>query len=203
MGIVSVSLPTDGTTADVADYNTPITTIVNAINGGLDNANIAAGAAIDGSKLADTTVTNAKLSTAAGEPGAAWQSWTPTWTNLPVTNSTVNAKWIKVGKTVHYRLSVVLAGGDKPSGSVTFTLPTASIAYPGVATTQPIGVASYNDSSTTVYDGRALWASTTTAVLTGVPANGAWATYSNINATAPFTWGNGDEIFVQGTFEAA
>lgn len=61
MGTISVSLPTDGTTADVADYNTPITTIVNAINGGLDNDNIASGAAIAGSKLAADGVTDTQL----------------------------------------------------------------------------------------------------------------------------------------------
>lgn len=41
MGTISISLPIDGTTADVADYNTPLTTIVNEINGGLDGDNIA------------------------------------------------------------------------------------------------------------------------------------------------------------------
>ncbi len=61
MGLISVSLPSDGSTADVSDYNTPITTIVSAINGNLDNANIVAGAAIAGSKLADASVTSAKI----------------------------------------------------------------------------------------------------------------------------------------------
>lgn len=76
MATISVSLPSDGTAADVSDYNTPITTIVNEINGNLDNANIKSGAAIATSKLADdagiTTakiadgaVTNAKLGTDA------------------------------------------------------------------------------------------------------------------------------------------
>lgn len=60
MGIISVSLPVDGTTADVADVNTPITTIVNEINGNLDNSNLVAGAAIAGSKLADGGLVTAK-----------------------------------------------------------------------------------------------------------------------------------------------
>lgn len=61
MGTVSVSLPSDGETIEVADYNTPITTIVNEINGELDNSNIATAAAIAGSKIADTTVTAGKI----------------------------------------------------------------------------------------------------------------------------------------------
>jgi hypothetical protein len=38
--------------------------------------------------LAAGAVTNAKLATSAGEIGAAWASWTPTWTNLTVGNAT-------------------------------------------------------------------------------------------------------------------
>ncbi len=60
MANVSVTLPADGTNAEVADYNTPINTIVNEFNGNIDNTNIKSGAAIDGSKLADNTVTGAK-----------------------------------------------------------------------------------------------------------------------------------------------
>jgi hypothetical protein len=61
MALISVSLPSDGSTADVSDYNSPITTIVGEVNGNLDNANIKSGAAIDGLKLADTSVTAAKM----------------------------------------------------------------------------------------------------------------------------------------------
>lgn len=63
MGTVTVSLPTDGDTIDVADYNTPITTLINEFNGNIENTNIKAAAGIDGSKLADGTITLAKLST--------------------------------------------------------------------------------------------------------------------------------------------
>ena len=60
MGLISISLPSDGTTADVADYNTPITTIKDEINGQLDNNNIKAAAGIAGSKLADVSIPTAK-----------------------------------------------------------------------------------------------------------------------------------------------
>ena len=68
MATVNVSLPADGDTIDAADYNTPITTIVSEINGNLDNANIDAAAAIAGSKLADASVTNAKLADGVTAP---------------------------------------------------------------------------------------------------------------------------------------
>lgn len=61
MGTISVSLPADGTGADVTDYNTPITTIVNTINGNLDSNNLAANA-VTAAKIADGSVTIPKIS---------------------------------------------------------------------------------------------------------------------------------------------
>jgi len=57
MGLISVTLPSDGTTIDAADYNTPITTIVNAINGNISTDNIAA------SSITNTQVAAAGLNT--------------------------------------------------------------------------------------------------------------------------------------------
>jgi hypothetical protein len=91
MGVISVSLPSDGTTADVGDYNTPIQTIVNAINGNLDNANIAAAAAIDGSKLANASVTPTKLATGAAAAYVATSETTTstTYADLATVTDTV------------------------------------------------------------------------------------------------------------------
>lgn len=62
MGVVSVTNITDGTTADGADVNSQVNTILNEFNGNIDNANIKAGAAIATSKLADDTgITAAKI----------------------------------------------------------------------------------------------------------------------------------------------
>jgi hypothetical protein len=61
MANISVSLPSDGETIDATDYNTPINTIVTDYNGNIDNSNIAAAAAIAGTKLADSGITTAKL----------------------------------------------------------------------------------------------------------------------------------------------
>lgn len=62
MSLINVNLPSDGTTADVADYNDPINTIVNEVNGNLDNSNIDASAAIAGSKLAGGSVGTTQIS---------------------------------------------------------------------------------------------------------------------------------------------
>ncbi len=83
MGTISVSLPSDGETIEVADYNTPINTIVNEINGKLNNANIASDAAIAGSKLADTSINATKLDFSTLLPSlfTAFGSSVQTYTN--------------------------------------------------------------------------------------------------------------------------
>ncbi len=55
MGLISPTQLSDGTTHTAADHNNAINTIANEFNGNIDNANIKAGAAIDGSKLASNT----------------------------------------------------------------------------------------------------------------------------------------------------
>ncbi len=62
MPIISVTLPSDNTTADVADYNLPITTILSTLNGGLDDDNIAS---LSGTKLVANTVPQSALTDAA------------------------------------------------------------------------------------------------------------------------------------------
>lgn len=195
IGLISVSLPADGTTADVSDYNVPVTTIVTLVNGNIDNANIASLAAIDGAKLADASVTNAKLSS------QATTAWTPAWTNLTVAGSTVTAKYAQIGKLVYFRLVVVLGGGNVPSGAVSFSLPVTSVSYAGTATLQTLGDASYF--ITNAYRGSTVWASTTTARLVVHNTNSTYNTDNNISATVPANFTNGSEIHASGWYEAA
>jgi hypothetical protein len=66
MGTISVSLPSDGSTADVSDYNTPINSIVNEINGNLNQSNIAANG-VGTAQIADAAVTDTKLAARPSE----------------------------------------------------------------------------------------------------------------------------------------
>lgn len=93
MATISVSLPSDGTAADVSDYNTPITTIVNEVNGNLDNANIKSGAAIATSKLADDAgITTAKI---------AADSVTATKIDWASTGADGGIWWEELGRTTN------------------------------------------------------------------------------------------------------
>lgn len=59
MAIINVTLPSDGTTASVANYNVPINTILAGINGNLDDNNIAS---LSGTKITANTIPITALS---------------------------------------------------------------------------------------------------------------------------------------------
>lgn len=150
--------------------------------------------------ITDAAVTPAKLVAGTGT-GWAWQSWTPTWTNLTVASSTVTAKYVQIGKTVFYRVCVVLGGGNVPSGSVSFTLPVTSVVYAGTSTLPHIGDATYY--ITNGYSGAVVWTNTTTASFRVDSVGASYATDTTISATVPNTFANGSEIIGQGFYEAA
>lgn len=191
MGTVSVTLPSDGQTIDAADYNTPINTIVSEINGSLDSDNIAASGVVPNNLMTGTGTS------------WAWQSWTPTWTSLTVGSGTLSAKYVQIGKTVHFRIIFEYGSGSSVGSNPTFTLPVTHVSYTtpgsflqiGYGECYNVGVASYNTAirlnSTTVCQLYVLNGSTTVVQPTA------------ITSTSPFTWASGDGFAIQGTYEAA
>jgi len=207
MGQVSVSLPADGSTIDAADYNTPINTLINDYNSNIDNSNIAAAAAIAGTKLADNSITNAKLATGAGEAGGAWTSWTPT-----LSGRFNNSKWTKtctytkVSRTVFFKMLLVANAATPMDGGTAeaiFTLPVTSINY--VETAMPIISTQTRilDAGTAVFYGTTEWIDTTTAQIRLVNAAGTYTTPTAITSAVPMTWASTDQIFVFGFYEAS
>lgn len=157
-------------------------------------------AAVTTAKIADAAVTNAKLSTATGEIGAAWQSWTPTWTNLTVGNSTVVANYIKIGKTVRFRLSLTLGSTGSVGSNPIFTLPVASVS--SYVANMPIGSLILTNGTLKNF-APLTWASTTTANVTYTQADGTYLAVGGPISTVPFTWATGHQVLVCGEYEAA
>jgi len=207
MSNISVSLPSDGDTIDVADYNTPITTIVNEFNGNIDNSNLSASAAIAGSKLADGAITNAKLSTSGGEPGAAWTSATPTWTNLTVGNAATNILyWARVGKTVVLRLRFVYGSTSSITGALSFTLPAAPNTTNISSQNTTLGSAILGRGAGAKYSGAALYLFASPnhqCLIRADSVAGSYIAEAELSTTIPFTWTTNDEINVLLTYEAA
>ncbi len=184
MGIISVSLPADGSTADVGDYNTPVTTIVNEINGNLDDANIKSSAAIDFSKISGGS------STAL----TAYTSTTPTFANFTLGNGTVSAYYKQIGKKVHYYGVVTLGSTSSVSGAVDISLP-VNTAHAGDF--QPIGTTNIRDTSANLYYPGFAWKADGAQFLRVIFTNssGTYASAASSSSSTPMTWAVNDLIF--------
>lgn len=128
----------------------------------------------------------------------AWTDWTPTLTNLTLGNGSVDAKFIKLGRTVFYRFLFTLGTTSSVGTNPQFTLPVAPVA----AWTVPFGIGSalLRDNGTAEYLG-------TVEVVSGSTVRpvslGASSIVTTITATVPMTWATTDNIWAYGTYEAA
>ena len=162
------------------------------------NSNLLAANTVVTTKILDGAVTNAKLATTAGEPGA-WATWTPTWTNFTPGSATIIARYTKIGKTIHFRLKVTLSGSTMGS-TPTFSLPVTATE----TATRDLGLAHFSDIGVGDYSGIVVQVSNTTASFNTHTISGANVIIQQgVASTVPFTWGNNDFFECRGTYEAA
>jgi len=188
MSLISYSPLQDGVTGvNAAATNTPLSTIYDDYNGNITDANISASAAIASTKLA---------------AGAAWASWTPTWTNVSG-GATTFAKYIQIGKTVHFRIKYTLAGAGV-SGAIIFSTPTSIDADNTVAITDIIQCsAQFTDTSAGAYSTASTnWQSSSTIGLYAISAASTYLGLATTSSTIPFVWATGDVIEAWGTYES-
>lgn len=197
--------------------NTPLKTIYDDYNGNIDSNNLAANAVTTAKitdanvttvKIADANVTNAKLAGGAGQPGGAWTAWTPTLSGrFNDAKWTKNCKYTQIGKTVHFKVSLVAnATGpmDTGSGAAVFTLPVTSTAISASsAYINPIGQAALLDAGTARAMGQVDHSSTTAATIRVNLTDTTYLGNIDVTNTVPWTWTTNDEIYCEGTYEAA
>lgn len=144
------------------------------------------------------TATATELNLLHGQLGA-WTTWSSTTANITVGSGSVTARYIQIGKTVHFFFSFSMAANSSMGTAPTFTLPvTMAAASPrafeinifdsGLGYIKGIGV---NEGSSTVITCFFVDVSVTAA------KNG------TITSTAPMTWTTSDAFTVTGTYEAA
>lgn len=186
----SISGHTSGTIVTVANLQIS--------NGVLNTAN-----SVTATAIAASAVQPQALFTGTGSSWA-WQSWTPTWTNVTTTNSTTTAKYTQIGKTVIFRL--ILKGGAATALGTDpqFSLPVTATNYGSASTGVPIiGLIRFEDNGVANYMGRLALLSTTVALLQVENSASTYVALVGVTAAVPFAFGNGDEIMVTGTYEAA
>lgn len=174
-----------GAVVFASDHNTQGALLAAVLNGGIDNDNIATGAAIARSKLA----TNAST------------SWTPTWANASVGNGTVDAKYYQENKFIHFRVAFTLGSTSTIGTAPTFTLPVTAVSP--VISNAFIGSAQLIDTGTATNLGATVHNSTTLGAAIAFDANSTFVRLTAITSTTPFTWGTGDIYYVEGSVEVA
>ncbi len=149
----------------------------------------------------DVLVSLTNFLTAIGFSNGAWQTWTPTYTNLSGGTLTYST-YIQIGKIVYYKWKYTLGGANvSGSSSIQFTLPaTLSSNY---CVQMPIGRGGSQQGSGSIFDYVVLPKDTATAFVYVISASSSYANAVQITSTVPVTWGSGDVIAVQGMYEAA
>jgi len=133
-----------------------------------------------------------------------WKDWTPQYTNLTIGSGAVFAKYIQIGKTIHFKFSFVYGSGSAVGSDPTFTLPVPchqdertvdGYNFIGVGNLLDTGISNGNAIIGLTSDGKVHFSA--------LAASGTYVTPAPVTATLPFTWGAGDRMFVHGTYEAA
>lgn len=148
-------------------------------------------------------LTNAMLSTAAGEIGGSWTPWTPTWTNLTVGNGTVEAKYIRIGKMVHCSIRFTMGSTSVMGPDPTFTLPVTASSRFSAATRHNLGSLYLEDAGVAGYLGDITSESTTTARPRIANVAGTWLAGAPITSAQPMVWAASDFFAGVFTYEAA
>lgn len=147
-------------------------------------------------------LTTGQVLTAAtmNQIGAAWEPYTPTWTNLTVGNGTSTFRYSQIQKNVTVQGVLGFGSTTTVTGSpVQFSLPIT-----GRALVVPTGFVYMEDSSAGVgSDGVILSISTTAGYIYYWNSAGTYSQLANVSATAPFTWAVNDSIRFTMIYEAA
>lgn len=158
---------------------------------------ITAGAISNSSAFGAGVVLPSALVSGAGSSWA-WQTWTPTFTNL--SSGTLNySTYTQIGKTVFFKLKYTMSGANV-SGQIIFSTPTTMQANNFNQMILCHGSGSVNGGA--YYELIGLSSSTTSIGLLALNVGVTYIDYQNTSATVPVTWANLSSFAVQGFYEA-
>jgi len=150
--------------------------------------------------IPSAVITNTSLKTGTGEPGGAWNAWTPTFTSLTLGNGTASFYYKQIGKTVICRVALTFGSSSSMSTAPKFTLPVTAAS---ISTNTYLGTCRILDAAVAGYVANFMLDSTTTVTILGVSSLGTYAGEYGLASAVPFTWGTGDGFFGVFIYEAA
>ena len=138
------------------------------------------------------------------QPVGAWQSYTVSWTavttNPSIGNGTLIGRYVQIGKTCILVIGLTMGSTTTyGSGNWSFSLPktaknTSGINFYGVAHIRKLGTANYERIAQINPS-----ISTTVINMFIDPTQGSNSFY--LSSSAPFTWGDGDSLGIEITYE--
>jgi hypothetical protein len=144
------------------------------------------------------------IDTALGENTGVWQAFTPTWsaptTNPSLGNGVLDGRYVVFGTMCTLVVGLVMGSTTTyGSGNWAFSLPktakkTSGINFYGVAHIRKVGTANYERIAQ-------ISPSISTTVINMFTDPTPGSNSANISATVPFTWGDGDSLGFQITYE--
>lgn len=154
----------------------------------------------DGSGIGAGVITPDKLVT--GQPTDwAWQSFTPSWTNLTVGNGTNTGKYRVTGNTVQMITVLTFGTTSSITTGAYFTPPVAVTPSSNYSTAiHPVGVAELRDITGAFWLGAPAIRNAVDRInILAIGVSG-YVQYADISATIPFTWANGDILSTSITY---
>lgn len=129
----------------------------------------------------------------------AWQTFSPTWSNLTVGNGTVTAFYTTIGKAILGTIKFILGTTSSVSTNPSFTAPATGATRYGTTSNNMIGTGYAEDAGVAGANcAFAFSASTSNISILTMNASGTYGAYAGLTSTAPITWGSGD--FFTGSF---
>lgn len=134
----------------------------------------------------------------------AWQSYTPTLTNLSGANNTVTAAYIRIGNIVRVSVVITLGVGFSMPGAVVISMPVTGRSDYATTARGGTGFCRYTDVSPSAnYYGHGRVETTTTFTPLVMNVSSTYASQNNITSTVPFTWASTDYMQLEWEYEAA
>jgi hypothetical protein len=159
--------------------------------------------------VADLNDNTDKLETLFGPLLTSWQTFTPTWTSdgsaPSIGNGSMAGRYKQIGKTVFFNMSITFGSTTSfGSGAYFWSGPVPAKIGAGPAATNPFVLTGVmTDAAVANYAFVGGYFNTATQYniqcISSITNRQSFA----IGSTQPFTWGNGDQIFTAGIYEAA
>ena len=150
---------------------------------------------------AGDTLTAADMDLYCSHTGGAWDTFTPTRTNLTIGNGTEVSRYFVAPRLVVWRYVLTFGSTTSISGDVSFSLPVDAAS--GSAEGAASAVLTLVDEGTTSYLGHVRIGSTTTAQLRVWRADSTYVSLSALSSTVPHTWATTDKIRFTLAYEGA